>query len=209
MKITDLVPVCVLPTYSQDILYLHKDDYGKELCVCLFMDREPKTGKPILMMHQTQMYLTRSLIDHEIEQTPENIDFYLYLLSSMYPDEYISKTLEEFEKFRTYHDTVWVKGGSTEGLFDSLINSLKERDAKCEDYNKFYELMSRYPAEPEPKYPITETGEYDIRNMEIIDKFYEDVKYTDEEIIFMAKYSLNLFSEKFPGLSEYYMLCLD
>lgn len=209
MKISDLVPLCVLPTYSQDILYVHKDDIDKELCVCLFMDREGKTEKPVLIMHQTQMYLTRSLIDHEIEQTPENIDFYLYLLSSMYPDEYISKTLEEFEKFRTYHNTVWLNEHNTEALFDILEKSLEERDAKCKDYDKFYKLMNRYPAEPEPEYPITEDGEYDVRNMEIVDKFYEDVHYTDEEIIFMAKYSFNLFSTKFPGLSEYYMQCLD
>ena len=77
MKITDLVPVCVLPTENHDVLYLHKDDVGKEMSVCLFMDYDTKAKKPILLMHQTQMYLTRSLIDYEIEQTPENIKFYL------------------------------------------------------------------------------------------------------------------------------------
>lgn len=40
--------------------------------------------------------------------------------------------------------------------------------------------------------------------MEIIDKFYEDVKYTNEEIVFMAEHDFDSFSNKFPGLSEYY-----
>lgn len=30
MKITDLVPVCVLPTENHDVLYLHKDDVDKK-----------------------------------------------------------------------------------------------------------------------------------------------------------------------------------
>jgi hypothetical protein len=80
---------------------------------------------------------------------------------------------------------------------------------KPENKKRFEELLNRYPAEPEDKYPLTETGEYDVRNMEIIDKFYEDVKYTDEEIVFMAEHDFDSFSNKFPGLSEYYMEVLD
>lgn len=80
---------------------------------------------------------------------------------------------------------------------------------KPENQKRFDELLNRYSAEPEDKYPLTETGEYDVRNMDIIDKFYEDVKYTDEEIVFMAEHDFDTFSNKFPGLSEYYMEVLD
>ena len=80
---------------------------------------------------------------------------------------------------------------------------------KPENKKRFEELLNRYPAEPEDKYPLTETGEYDVRNMDIIDKFYDDVKYTDEEIEFMAEHDFDAFSNKFPGLSEYYMEVLD
>ena len=45
--------------------------------------------------------------------------------------------------------------------------------------------------------------------MEIIDDFYDNVKYTDEEIEFMAEHDFDAFSNKFPGLSEYYMEVLD
>ena len=72
MKIADLMPMCVLPTYSHDVLYVHKDDVDKEMSVCLFMTTE-KGNERILLMHQTQMYLTRSLIDYEIDRTAENI----------------------------------------------------------------------------------------------------------------------------------------
>ena len=80
---------------------------------------------------------------------------------------------------------------------------------KQENRKRFEELLNIYPAEPEDKYPLTETGEYDVRNMDIIDKFYDDVKYTDEEIEFMAEHDFDAFSNKFPSLSEYYMQCLD
>ena len=33
MKITDLLPVCVLPTISHDVLYIHKDDLNKDMSV--------------------------------------------------------------------------------------------------------------------------------------------------------------------------------
>lgn len=80
---------------------------------------------------------------------------------------------------------------------------------KPENKKRFEELLNRYPAEPEHKFPKTETGEFDIRNAEIIDDFYDNVKYTDEEIEFMAEHDFDSFSNKFPGLSEYYMEVLD
>lgn len=80
---------------------------------------------------------------------------------------------------------------------------------KPENKKRFKELLNRYPAEPEHKYPLTEDGKYDLRNMEIIDDFYDNVKYTDEEIVFMAEHDFDSFSNKFPGLSEYYMEVLD
>ena len=33
--------------------------------------------------------------------------------------------------------------------------------------------------------------------------------FTDEEIIFMCKHSLRRFADKFPGIAEYYIKCLD
>lgn len=80
---------------------------------------------------------------------------------------------------------------------------------KPENKKRFEELLNRYPAEPEHKYPLTEDGKHDVRNMEIIDNFYDNVKYTDEEIVFMAEYDFDAFSNKFPSLSEYYMEVLD
>ena len=80
---------------------------------------------------------------------------------------------------------------------------------KPENKKRFKELLDRYPAEPEHKYPLTEDGKYDLRNMEIIDDFYDNVKYTNEEIEFMAKHDFDAFSNKFPSLCEYYMECLD
>lgn len=80
---------------------------------------------------------------------------------------------------------------------------------KPENQKRFDELLNRYPAEPEHKFPKTETGEFDIRNAEIIDDFYDNVKYTDEEIEFMAEHDFDAFSNKFPSLSEYYMEVLD
>ena len=129
MKITDLVPVCVLPTEHHDVLYLHKDDVDKEMSVCLFMDYDTKAKKPILLMHQTQMYLTRSLIDYELESTPKNIQFYLNRLARKYPDDYIAITLEAFEKFRDFYNTSWRNLGSCE-LFQNLENILADRDNK-------------------------------------------------------------------------------
>ena len=129
MKITDLVPVCVLPTEHHDVLYLHKDDVDKEMSVCLFMDYDTKAKKPILLMHQTQMYLTRSLIDYELDSTPKNIQFYLNRLARKYPDDYIAITLEAFEKFRDFYNTSWRNLGSCE-LFQNLENILADRDNK-------------------------------------------------------------------------------
>ena len=80
---------------------------------------------------------------------------------------------------------------------------------KPENKKRFKELLNRYPAEPEHKYPLTEDGKYDLRNMEIIDDFYDNVKYTDEEIEFMAEHDFDTFSNKYPSLCEYYMVCLD
>lgn len=80
---------------------------------------------------------------------------------------------------------------------------------KPENQKRFDELLNIYSAEPEHKFPKTETGEFDIRNAEIIDDFYDNVKYTDEEIEFMAEHDFDAFSNKFPGLSEYYMEVLD
>lgn len=80
---------------------------------------------------------------------------------------------------------------------------------KSENQKRFDELLNRYPAEPERKYLLTEDGKYDLRNMEIIDNFYDNVKYTDEEIVFMAEYDFDAFSNKFPSLCEYYMAVLD
>ena len=127
MKITDLVPVCVLPTENHDVLYLHKDDVDKDMSVCLFMDYNSTANKPILLMHQTQMFLTRSLIDYELESTPENIQFYLNRLARKYPDDYIAITLEAFEKFRDFYNTSW-EGLSTAELFQTLESILSERD---------------------------------------------------------------------------------
>lgn len=36
-----------------------------------------------------------------------------------------------------------------------------------------------------------------------------DYQFTDEEIKFMAKHNFDKFSDKFPSIAEYYMLCLD
>lgn len=80
---------------------------------------------------------------------------------------------------------------------------------KPENKKRFEELLNRYPAEPERKFPKIEAGKHDVRNMEIIDNFYDNVKYTDEEIIFMAEHDFDAFSNKFPSLSEYYMEVLD
>lgn len=80
---------------------------------------------------------------------------------------------------------------------------------KPENRERFNELLNRYPAEPEGEYTLTENGEYNLRNMEMIDDFYENVNYTDEEITFMAEHDFDAFSNKFPSLSEYYMQCLD
>ena len=125
MKITDLIPYCVLPTDNHDVLYLHKDDIGKEMSVCLFIDIDSKTNQPLLIMHQTQMYLTRSLIDYQIENTEENIQFYLDRLSRKYPDEYIEKVLTNFEKFREeYYSNI--KCSTTE-LFDMIEKYNVER----------------------------------------------------------------------------------
>ncbi|MBO5804811.1 MAG: hypothetical protein J6R25_07085 [Bacteroidales bacterium] len=207
-KVSDLIPVCVLATYDHDVLYIHKDDIDKEMSVCLFMDYNSKEKEPILLMHQTQMYLTRSHIAFEIERTPENIQIYLNRLTNEYCDDYLAMTLEAFEKFREYYNSNLEKYNNSE-MLEFLTSVLDERDTIYKNYLRFYDLIGRYPAEPEDKYPLTETGEYDVRNMEIIDKFYEDVKYTDEEIVFMAKYSFDIFSNKFPSLCEYYMQCLD
>ena len=125
MKITDLLPVCVLPTISHDVLYIHKDDIDKDMSVCLFTKIDIKTDQPILRMHQTQMYLTRSLIDYEIENTEENIQFYLDRLSRKYPDEYIEKVLTNFEKFREeYYSNIEC---STTELFDMIEKYNVER----------------------------------------------------------------------------------
>lgn len=125
MKITDLIPYCVLPTDNHDVLYLHKDDIDKEMSVCLFIDIDSKTNQPLLIMHQTQMYLTRSLIDYQIENTEENIQFYLDRLSRKYPDEYIEKVLTNFEKFREeYYSNI--KCSTTE-LFDMIEKYNVER----------------------------------------------------------------------------------
>ncbi len=208
MKISDLIPVCVLPTYSHDVLYVHKDDVDKEMSVCLFMDYNSKDNERILLMHQTQMYLSRSLIDYEIDRTAENIKLYLDRLTQEYPDDYLAMTLEAFEKFRDYYNANREKYNHSE-MLEVLTTILNERDAVYKNYERFYDLIDRYPAEPEHKYPLTEDGKHDLRNMEIIDKFYDDVKYTDEEIVFMAEYDFDAFSNKFPSLCEYYMKCLD
>lgn len=129
MKVTDLVPVCVLSTENHNVLYLHKDDVGKEMSVCLFMDYDSKAKMPILIMHQTQMYLSRAFIDYEIECTEENIKFYLDRLIRKYPDDYIAITLEAFDKFRNFYNTSWRNLGSCE-LFQNLENILADRDNK-------------------------------------------------------------------------------
>ena len=208
MKISELIPVYVLPTENHDVLYLHKDDVDKEMTVCLFMDYNSKENERILLMHQTQMYLTRSLIDYEIERTPENIQIYLDRLKNEYFDDYLAMTLDAFEKFRDYYNANWEKYNHSE-MFEVLSNILNERDTVYKNYVRFYDLIDRYPAEPEHEYSLTETGEYDLRNKGIIDEFYDNVKYTDEEIVFMAEYDFDTFSNKFPGICEYYMQCLD
>ncbi len=129
MKITDLVPVCVLPAENHDVLYLHKDDVDKKMSVCLFMDYNSKVNKPILLMHQTQMFLTRSLVDYWIEGTSENIKFYLDRLIRKYPDDYIAITLEAFEKFRDFYNSSMRNFGSCE-FFQNLENILADRDNK-------------------------------------------------------------------------------
>ena len=127
MKISELIPVYVLPTENHDMLYLHKDDVDKEMSVCLFMDYDSKAKIPILIMHQTQMYLSRSLVDYEIECTEENIKFYLDRLIRKYPDDYIAITLEAFEKFRDFYNTSW-ENLNTGELFQTLESILSERD---------------------------------------------------------------------------------
>lgn len=125
MKITDLIPCCVLPTDNHDVLYLHKDDIDKDMSICLFTKIDIKTDQPILRMHHTQMYLTRSLIDYQIENTEENIQFYLDRLFRKYPDEYIEKVLTNFEKFREeYYSNI--KCSTTE-LFDMIEKYNVER----------------------------------------------------------------------------------
>lgn len=128
MKTTDLVPLCVLPTENHDVLYLHKDDVDKEMSVCLFMDYNSTANKPILLMHQTQMFLTRSLVDYWIEGTPENIKFYLDRLIRKYPDDYIAITLEAFEKFRNFYNNTSWENLNTGELFQTLESILSERD---------------------------------------------------------------------------------
>lgn len=128
MKVTDLVPVCVLPTENHDVLYLHKDDVGKEMSVCLFMDYDSKAEMPILIMHQTQMYLSRSLIDYEIERTEENIKFYTDRLIRKYPDDYIAISLKAFEKFRNFYNNTSWENLNTGELFHTLESILSERD---------------------------------------------------------------------------------
>lgn len=126
MKIADLMPMCVLPTYSHDVLYVHKDDVDKEMSVCLFMTTE-KGNERILLMHQAQMYLTRSLIDYEIDRTAENIKSYLDRLTQEYPDDYLAITLEAFEKFRDYYNANWEKYNHSE-MLEVLTTILNERD---------------------------------------------------------------------------------
>ena len=196
MKLKDLVPLCVLPTYNEDILFVHKADLGKEMCACMYMDRNFNADKPVMMIHQAQMFLARSAGFCEIEQTRDNIDFFLERLEEHYTDDYITKTLVAFGKFRKFHNAVWLKDTSR-NLLEYLETILEERDAMCKDYDRFYELMNRYPAEPETE------------DMDFIDAFYDKVEYTNEEIIFMANYAFNFFAAKFPGLCEYYMQCLD
>ena len=147
MKLKDLVPLCILPTYNEDILFVHKADLGKEMCACLYMDRISNANKPVMMIHQTQMFLARSTGVREIEQTADNIDFFLERLSELYPDDYIRNTLAAFEKFRNFHNAVWLKDTSR-NLLEYLETILEERDAMCKDYDRFYEMMNRYPAEP-------------------------------------------------------------
>lgn len=40
-------------------------------------------------------------------------------------------------------------------------------------------------------------------------EFTKKNMFTDEEIIFICKHSLRRFADKFPGIAEYYMKCLD
>jgi len=35
------------------------------------------------------------------------------------------------------------------------------------------------------------------------------LSFSDEEIIFMARYNLDAFSNKYPGISTYYIECLS
>ena len=112
------------------------------------------------------------------------------------------------EKQICIYNANWDKYNHSE-MFEVLSNILNERDTVYKNYVRFYDLIDRYPAEPEHEYSLTETGEYDLRNKGIIDEFYDNVKYTDEEIVFMAEYDFDTFSNKFPGICEYYMQCLD
>lgn len=68
---------------------------------------------------------------------------------------------------------------------------------KQENRKRLNELLNRYPAEPEES------------DLETINEFYNNIKYTDEEIEFMAKYDFDAFSNKFPSLCEYFILALD
>ena len=79
-------------------------------------------------MHQTQMFLTRSLVDYWIEGTPENIKFYLDRLIRKYPDDYIAITLEAFEKFRNFYNNTSWENLNTGELFQTLESILSERD---------------------------------------------------------------------------------
>lgn len=68
---------------------------------------------------------------------------------------------------------------------------------KQENRKRLNELLNRYPAEPEES------------DLETINEFYNNIKYTDEEIEFMAKCDFDAFSNKFPSLCEYFMEVLD
>lgn len=72
---------------------------------------------------------------------------------------------------------------------------------KKNDQKRFEELMSKLPQEPAFK----NSKEFEKWNKE----HASDYKFTDEEILFMAQHDFDKFSDKFPGIAEYYMQCLD
>ena len=67
------------------------------------------------------------------------------------------------------------------------------------DKQRFNDLMKKNPKEPK----FNSLEEFEAWQKK------DSYKYSDEELKFMASYSFDRFSNKFPSIAEYYMACLD